>query len=360
MDKILTIIIPTYNMERYLRYCLDSLVIRQELQAEVEVLVVNDGSVDASLSIAKEYEKAYPQMFKVIDKENGNYGSCVNVGLAAGTGKYVKVLDADDSVDTERFERFVSFLLENDADLVLSDFAVVDTDRKVRKIIRYDLGLNNPFTMDEVCDMPKFQNMQMHAVTYRRENFLKLKYRQTEGISYTDQQWIFLPMITVRTIVRFEDYVYKYLVGRSGQTMEPVFKLKNMLYVIRCAEDMASMYENHKAQVEGKPIQRYLYQRMIPFLKGAYVTALTHYDVETRQALRDYDNELKRRSAEVYELIGSKEVSSFLGFEYRRYWRNHKSANMLVIKLLSKMYNALLKFKQSFHKPDEMAVPVSF
>ena len=66
------------------------------------------------------------------------------------------------------------------------------------------------------------------------------------------------------------------------------------------------------------------------------------------------------RSAEVYELIGSKEVSSFLGFEYIRYWRNHKSANMLVIKLLSKMYNALLKFKQSFHKPDEMAVPVSF
>ncbi len=347
-------------MEHYLRYCLDSLLIRQELQAVVEVLIINDGSVDASLSIAKEYEKAYPQMFKAIDKENGNYGSCVNMGLEAGTGKYVKVLDADDSFDTERFEDFVSFLLGNDADLVLSDFAVVDADRNIRKIIRYDLGLNNPFIIDEVCDMPKFQNMQMHAVTYRRENLLKLKYRQTEGISYTDQQWIFLPMISVRTIVRFEEYVYKYLVGRIGQTVEPVFKLKNMLYAIRCAEDMVSMYENHKAQVEGKPVQRYLYQRMIPFLKGAYVTALTHYGVETRQALRDYDNELKRRSAEVYRRIGNKEVSSFLGFEYIKYWRNHKNANMVIIKLLSRMYNFFLKFRQSFHKPDEMTVPVSF
>lgn len=99
---------------------------------------------------------------------------------------------------------------------------------------------------------------------------------------------------------------------------------------------------------------------MIPFLKGAYVTALTHYGVETRQALRDYDNELKRRSAEVYRRIGNKEVSSFLGFEYIKYWRNHKNANMVIIKLLSRMYNFFLKFRQSFHKPDEMTVPVSF
>ena len=359
MDKILTVVIPTYNMERYLRYCLDSLCVGRGSDA-LEVLVINDGSTDSSSAIAHEYEQKSPGIFRVIDKENGNYGSCVNMGLEAGTGKYVKVLDADDSFDTERFEDFVSFLLGNDADLVLSDFAVVDADRNIRKIIRYDLGLNNPFIIDEVCDMPKFQNMQMHAVTYRRENLLKLKYRQTEGISYTDQQWIFLPMISVRTIVRFEEYVYKYLVGRIGQTVEPVFKLKNMLYAIRCAEDMVSMYENHKAQVEGKPVQRYLYQRMIPFLKGAYVTALTHYGVETRQALRDYDNELKRRSAEVYRRIGNKEVSSFLGFEYIKYWRNHKNANMVIIKLLSRMYNFFLKFRQSFHKPDEMTVPVSF
>ena len=106
MDKILTLIIPTYNMELYLRYCLDSLLVDEGMDA-LEVLVVNDGSRDCSLEIAREYEHKYPQTFKVIDKENGNYGSCVNRGLKEATGKYVKVLDADDSFDTEHFGRFI-------------------------------------------------------------------------------------------------------------------------------------------------------------------------------------------------------------------------------------------------------------
>ena len=98
MDKILTVIIPTYNMEELLPRCLDSFLIKdKKLMQQVEVLVVNDGSKDNSSSIAHRYEKLYPHTFRVIDKENGNYGSCVNRGLQEATGKYVKVLDADDS-----------------------------------------------------------------------------------------------------------------------------------------------------------------------------------------------------------------------------------------------------------------------
>ena len=359
MDKILTLIIPTYNMEKYLRYCLDSLIVSNGMDV-LEVLIVNDGSRDGSLAIAREYEREYPQTFRVIDKENGNYGSCVNRGLKEATGKYVKVLDADDSFDTEHFRHFISFLEETDADLVLSDFAVVDTDRTIRKVIKYDQGLGNMFEMDKVCNAARFQNMQMHAVTYCLENLRKLGYRQTEGISYTDQQWIFLPMVTVRTIAYFNEYVYKYLVGRVGQTMEPVFKLTNMLFVIRCAQDMASAYESHKSLIEGSPVQHYMRARLIPFLKAAYVTALTHYNADTKKALVDYDGELEKRSKEIYELIGSKEISSFMGFRYIDYWRQHKHADMFAIRTLSKLYLLMLNLKQSFRKPDDMAVPVSF
>ena len=97
MDKILTVIVPAYNMEQYLAYCLDSLCISQH-QNDIEVLVINDGSKDATSIIAHDYERKLPQVFKVIDKENGNYGSCVNRGLAEACGKYIKVLDADDSL----------------------------------------------------------------------------------------------------------------------------------------------------------------------------------------------------------------------------------------------------------------------
>ena len=359
MDKILTLIIPTYNMELYLRYCLDSLLVDEGMDA-LEVLVVNDGSRDCSLEIAREYEHKYPQTFKVIDKENGNYGSCVNRGLEEATGKYVKVLDADDSFDTEHFGRYLSFLKETDADLVLSDFAVVDTNRAIRKIIKYDQGLGRMFEMEQVCCSAKFQNMQMHAVAYRLENLKKLGYVQTEGISYTDQQWIFLPMITVKTIAYFDEYVYKYLVGRAGQTMEPVFKFQNLLYVMRCGLDMVFAYENHKVKIIDKPIQHYLYARLLPFVKAAYVTSLTHYNIDTKKALMNYDDELRKHSEEIYELIGDKDISSFMGFKYIDYWRRHKGANIIVMRILSKLYLCMLGIKKHLHGSDDMAVPVFF
>ena len=139
MEKVLTVIIPTYNMENYLRYCLDSLLIKEFLK-QLEVLIINDGSKDGSSVIGHEYEQLYPEIFRVIDKENGNYGSCINRGLKEAKGKYVKILDADDSFNTDNFESFVSFLIQTDADLILSDFAVVNMNREVKKIISYRFG----------------------------------------------------------------------------------------------------------------------------------------------------------------------------------------------------------------------------
>ena len=125
-NKILSIIIPTYNMEKYLRKCLDSLIVSDEKMQMLEVLVINDGSRDSSSLIAHEYEAKYPLTIRVVDKENGNYGSCINRGLKEATGKYVKVLDADDYFDTISFEQFIILLASTDADLVISDYSKVN------------------------------------------------------------------------------------------------------------------------------------------------------------------------------------------------------------------------------------------
>ena len=119
MQKLLTIVIPTYNMQDYLHRCLDSLVLEDEqLMSQLEVLVINDGSKDNSSTIAHDYENKYPATFRVIDKENGNYGSCINKGLEIATGKYVKVLDADDSFDTSNFEDYLRFLNSVEVDIL--------------------------------------------------------------------------------------------------------------------------------------------------------------------------------------------------------------------------------------------------
>ena len=124
MEKILTIVIPTYNMQDYLRRCLDSLIVPEEQMQLLEVLVVNDGSKDNSSAIAHEYQDKYPGTFRVIDKENGNYGSCVNRGLKEATGKYIKILDADDWFDSEQLDLLIEKLGLLDENVAVAKFGV--------------------------------------------------------------------------------------------------------------------------------------------------------------------------------------------------------------------------------------------
>lgn len=92
MDKVLTVIVPVYNMEKYIRQCLESLVIGG-------VLVVLDGSKDGSAEIAYEFVEQYPDTFRIIYKANGGHGSAINTGLMMASGEYVKILDSDDWVE---------------------------------------------------------------------------------------------------------------------------------------------------------------------------------------------------------------------------------------------------------------------
>ena len=94
MDKILTISIAAYNVEKFLRSTLNSLC-EQTVIEDLEIFVVDDGSTDETLCIAQEYEKKFPDSFFAVHKENGGYGSTVNYSIAHATGKYFKLLDGD-------------------------------------------------------------------------------------------------------------------------------------------------------------------------------------------------------------------------------------------------------------------------
>lgn len=91
--KIISFTVPCYNSQEYMRNCVDSLLVGGE---DVEIVIVNDGSSDRTIDIAREYEAEYPTIVKVIDKPNGGHGSGVNAGLKIATGLYYKVVDSDD------------------------------------------------------------------------------------------------------------------------------------------------------------------------------------------------------------------------------------------------------------------------
>ena len=102
--KLISFVIPCYNSESYMEHAINSILVAKE---DIELIIVNDGSKDKTLKIAREYEKKYPKVVKVIDKENGGHGSGVNAGLASATGKYFKVVDSDDWVDEKSLKKVI-------------------------------------------------------------------------------------------------------------------------------------------------------------------------------------------------------------------------------------------------------------
>lgn len=250
--KILTVIVPSYNMEAYLPKCLGSVVVAPGLMETLEVLVVNDGSKDRTSAIAHGFAAKWPETFKVIDKENGNYGSCVNRGLAAATGFYVKVLDADDHVESAAFESYLKMLCEEAAknegaaDLVVTDFEQVDPDGRV--LARSNFGLEP--ASGRIADLAPGTELLLHAVTYRLANVRRIGYRQTEGISYTDMEWVLEPLTTVRRLRYCPLSVTRYLVGRSGQTMEVEIYASRYGQVVEVLRKLVSKHDVLMAQAE--------------------------------------------------------------------------------------------------------------
>ena len=313
-------------MEKYLRRCLGSLVVPDEKLFEtLEVLVVNDGSKDASSSIAHEYQDMFPKVFRVIDKENGNYGSCVNCGLKEATGKYIKILDADDSFNTVNFEKYLAFLQQVDVDLVLTDFQQVNENGKV--LFTWQLKTSKECL--EVKDIDPLY-MQMHSVTYKTKNIKGCNYVQSEGISYTDTEWMFLPILTVKQIKYYSKVIYKYLVGREGQTIDEITVAKRIEQIIYILKRMLAQYDT--IQNKNKDVDNYLIGFIKRLLVFAYHTILISGKCKVNTIiLSDFDKWLQTNYS-FYMSLEQVKAHPFLNYYYIKDWRDHS-------------YNCLNKFQ---------------
>ena len=108
MKPTISVIIPIYNIEKYLRQCIDSVLNQSYMPSEI--LLINDGSTDGSPSVCKEYEKKYPNLIKVIDKQNGGLSSARNIGILSSGGGYCYFIDGDDIVHEDTLQSFVNIL----------------------------------------------------------------------------------------------------------------------------------------------------------------------------------------------------------------------------------------------------------
>lgn len=305
-------------MEKYLNKCLDSLIV--ENMDLLEVLVINDGSKDNSSKIAHKYETKFPYTFRVIDKENGNYGSCINRGLKEATGKYIKVLDADDSFDSLFLNKYISLIKDIDVDLILTDYVIVDENNSPQKICSYKLDSNKIIDFHQLFTNNAIDfSIQMHGVTYKRENLLSLNYKQTEGISYTDQEWVYIPMTKVKTGMYFNRVLYKYLVGRVGQTVEKSIMKRQSQQLGTVISLLIEKYFNNSKTDYNCHLLNQLKAQMFIYQKALIEDS---FDVEI---LKIIDKEIKEHCTELYEITN---LISSSHIKFVKYWRNNNYKNI--------------------------------
>ena len=344
--KLLSIIVPSYNMEAYLPKCLGSLIVDdKELLQKLDVIVVNDGSKDRTSEIAHEFESKYPGVFRVIDKENGHYGSCINAGLAEVQGVYVKILDADDWFFTEDFCKFICRLQSeckknNEYDLILTYFSQVDSNGDIIRSYGINCLIGNAIEFERIVDFVSY-HIPMPHVTYKTEILRNMGYKQAEHSLYTDLEWVSYPMRNVNRIIYFPCNIYRYVVGRVGQSVEESSFYKNIgqieSLVLRMLENYDSLCGNRI------DVQRYINKVITAQLQLVYHARLIGLSKRDTSKLLLLDKLFMAKCAREYEVLGEAVASSrrFV-FHYVKEFRSHKTRRTLRFALFD-LYSKIVK-----------------
>ncbi len=229
-DKILSIVIPSYNSKAYLVKCLDSLVV-PELMDKIDVIVVNDGSTDGSETICDEYISRYPDSFTLINKENGGHGSAINAGAAVVRGRYMKALDADDWFLTESIPQYIEALEKTDADVVLTCHHTINiTTGEIKNWRCFPDEFGKKYTMAEVMsDWKKFdRSLTFHGITYRTEFYKEKGVKLAENVFYEDHEYATYPCCQAESVLPLDLFVYEYRIGDVSQSVSAENQLKRI------------------------------------------------------------------------------------------------------------------------------------
>ena len=252
MGKILSITIPSYNVEKYIDKCVQSMLIDSILD-DIEILIVNDGSKDSTPEIARGYVEKYPQTVRLIDKENGGHGSTINAGIREATGKYFKVVDGDDWLNTENLEHFIALLKSREEDVIASNYLCIRDES-------YDILAEKKVTSDAslygtTCNMDKGEVkevIKMHALTIRTSILKENNITIDEHCFYVDAEYIAYPMPFVSSVYYDDEFIYMYRLGRNGQSMDIRSMQRNRAMHMKVLNAMLAFYDKLPQMTDAK------------------------------------------------------------------------------------------------------------
>lgn len=355
-DKLLTIVVPSYNASKYLDFNLQSFL-RPSVPEKLEVIVVDDGSTDDTARIADAYHEKYPDIVKVVHKENGGHGSGINAGLRAATGKYFKVVDADDWVDHEALERLLDYIAsfdatEAEADTDL-DTAQVQAEAKAKARDKAasgpDVIYNNyywrltdetkspeayerkaeftePFSGVEYHKVYDFESIadqcyvKMHNMTIRTEILRDHQIQIDEHCYYVDMEYILYPMPYVQTIAFLPEFLYQYQIGRQGQSMDPAKMQRNAAQYDHVLASIYAYYDTHCREINLPNRKKYIDRLISRFYASRIKILLSMPDAAKRKnEFIAMEETLQRDYADIYAANVNKPIRLLRGSRYMLY-----------------------------------------
>ena len=257
MPKV-SIVVPIYNVEKYLRQCLDS--IANQTLKDIEVICVNDGSKDSSLEIIMEYVNKDPR-FKVIDKPNSGYGNSMNRGFDMAEGEYIGIVESDDYAEPDMFEKLYSCAKENDLDACKSGFffyySVPEEKNIPSKIASYIM------CKDVFCPTDDFKSLReqieffnikptIWSAIYKKE-FVRennIRFNETPGASFQDTSFNFKVWALAKRVKLLEECFLHYRQDNESSSINSASKVFCVCDEYREIEAFLEEHPDKKAKLD--------------------------------------------------------------------------------------------------------------
>ena len=300
--KYISFAIPCYNSEAYMEKAINSILVGGE---DVEIIVVNDGSKDGTQKIAERYQEKYPTIVKAVEKENGGHGDAVNCGLAHATGKYFKVVDSDDWVDAEAYQKILATLRElvgngSQLDMLISNFVYEKEGAKHKKVMKYTSAIPKEklFTWKDVRHFSKGQYILMHSVIYRTQLLRDCGLELPKHTFYVDNLFVYVPLPYVKNMYYLDVDFYRYYIGREDQSVNESVMIKRIDQQIKVNKIMVDSYDLWKLQ--DRKLRKYMFN---------YLEIITV--VSTVMLIRSGTEENLEKKRELWNYIKQKDLRLF-------------------------------------------------
>lgn len=300
--KYISFAIPSYNSEDYMSHAVESILTGGE---DVEIIIVNDGSQDRTLQIAREYKKKYPGIVKVVDKENGGHGDAVNSGLANATGKYFKVVDSDDWVDEEALHSIIALLKDleredKEIDMLVSNYVYEKAGAAHKKCIHYRnvLPQNEIFTWDDIGRFHLDQYILMHSVIYRTSMLKLSQMTLPKHTFYVDNIYVYYPLPFVRKIYYMDVDFYRYFIGREDQSVNEKVMISRVDQQIFVTKTMIDMYQLRN--VESRKLRHYMVNYLAIMMTVSSILLIRSKKQENLEKKRELWRYLKKKDLKTY------------------------------------------------------------